>query len=184
MMDNIETNTDFRKIPIYRHSAEYAVKHNEIEVYRKSNQASMACCKAIENAINNNYRNNSLDTKTASVQLGQKFGLERVSYILANTIRFKNHDGRISAANKTWAASFPIAEDKSEWGDDRNRVLIVDRAHAGLVDLLTNQVREDLEQEKASKERKPSVLEKIMKPAAGESSALKSEKPGGREEIL
>lgn len=156
MKETEQSSLIIKDIPVYRHSAEYAIQHGELEAYRESFNANMACRRAIEKAIGDNYRDNRLDTKTTSVQLGQKFGMERVSYVLANTIRLKNHDGRISNENKNWASTILVAEDKSEWGDNRNLSFIVDGTHPGLVDLMANQVRKDLAQEK-----KPSVLEKL-----------------------
>ena len=157
-------------IPVYRHSAEYAAQHGELEVYRDSFRANMACREAIEKAISDNYRDNRFDSKKTSVQLGQKFGMERVGYVLANTIQHKNHDGRITDSNKKWAATIPVAEDKSEWGDDRNLSFIVDKTNPGLVDLLTNQVRKESAKEKSDLEEKPSILEKLHKPMTNFSS--------------
>ena len=172
-----------REIPVYRHSAEYAIQHGEIEAYRDSFKTNMDCRDAIEKAIGDNYGDNRLDTKTTSVQLGQKFGMERVSYVLANTIRCKDHDGRISDGNKRWAATVPVAEDRSEWGDNRNLRFIVDRTNPGLVDLLVNQVRKDLALKKTAPEKKPSILEKLQKTPTSEASVLKPGKPVRREAL-
>ena len=166
-----KTFAQLKDIPVYRHSAEYAIQHGEIEAYRDSFKANMDCREAIEKAIGDNYRDNRLDSRTTSVQLGQKFGMERVSYVLANTIRCKDHDGRISAGNKRWAAAIPVAEDRSEWGENRNLRFIVDRTNPGLVDLLVNQVRKDLTKEQEAGEKKPSVLEKLQKSRAAISGA-------------
>ena len=163
--------SQIKEIPVYRHSAEYAIQHGEIEAYRDSFKANMDCRDAIEKAIGDNYRDNRLDSKNISVQLGQNFGMERVSYVLANTIRCKDHDGRISDGNKRWAATVPIAEDRSEWGDNRNLRFIVDKTNPGLVDLLVNQVRKELAKEQEAGEKKPSVLEKIQKSRATISGA-------------
>ena len=171
-MDSKEKSAvQIKEIPVYRHSAEYAIQHGEIEAYRDSFKANMDCRDAIEKAIGDNYRDNRLDSKNISVQLGQNFGMERVSYVLASTIRCKDHDGRISDGNKRWAATVPVAEDRSEWGDNRNLRFIVDRTNPGLVDLLVNQVRKDLAKEQEAGEKKPSVLEKLQKSRAAISGA-------------
>ena len=171
-MDSMEKpDAQTKAIPVYRHSAEYAIQHGEIEAYRDSFKANMDCRNAIEKAIGDNYRDNRLDSKNISVQLGQNFGMERVSYVLANTIRCKDHDGRISDGNKRWAATVPVAEDRSEWGENRNLRFIVDRTNPGLVDLLVNQVRKDLAVVKEAGEKKPSVLEKLQKSRAAISGA-------------
>ena len=171
-MDSKEKSAvQIKEVPVYRHSAEYAIQHGEIEAYRDSFKANMDCRDAIEKAIGDNYRDNRLDSKNISVQLGQNFGMERVSYVLANTIRCKDHDGRISDGNKRWAATVPVAEDRSDWGDNRNLRFIVDKTNPGLVDLLVNQVRKELAKEQEAGEKKPSVIEKLQKSRAAISGA-------------
>ncbi len=43
------------KIPIYRQTSEYAREHGELEQFRNSNVANIACRAAIEEAIRNNF---------------------------------------------------------------------------------------------------------------------------------
>ncbi len=74
-------------IPVYRHSAEYAVQHGEAFSYYESFDANQKCAAAIEKAIGDNYRDNHLDSKAALAQVGQKFGMERFTYVLANTVQ-------------------------------------------------------------------------------------------------
>ena len=168
--------------PVYRQSAAYAREHGEQDAYRASNKANMECKDAIVDAIYNNYHDNRLDTKTTLAQLAPKFGLERVSYLLAVTVQFKDHDGRFSDANKAWAKSVPVTPNGTEWGNDRNVYLVVDQAHPGLVDLLVTQVRKELAQEKEQPEKKPSILEKIQKTSASSKSASAPKKQ--KEEVL
>ena len=40
-----------KNIPVYKHPAAYAREHDELAVYRASNQANAACKEAIEAAI-------------------------------------------------------------------------------------------------------------------------------------
>ena len=139
----------FKDIPVYPHSVSYAAERNESEQYRASYKANVACKKAIEDAIADNYRGWSLDGKTALAQITEQFNMERVQYVLAATVRFKAWDGRFSEENKRWAENVPV-------GQDRNTAyFVVDQAHPGLTNLLVNQVRQEYA------ERKPSVLEKI-----------------------
>ena len=74
-------------------------------------------------------------------------------FVLANTIRIKNYDGRISSENKAWAQTIPICE--------AQRNIIVDRCNPGLLDLFTNQVRKDFAVEQARSQQKASVREKL-----------------------
>lgn len=64
-------------------------------------------------------------------------------YVLANTVRHKEHDGRISRDNKTWARTIPIYEDPDAWGNDRNVEFVVDGHNPGLVDLFINAARHE-----------------------------------------
>ena len=40
-----------KNIPVYRHSAAYAVEHGELEAYKTSRVAGVACRDAIEKAV-------------------------------------------------------------------------------------------------------------------------------------
>jgi hypothetical protein len=128
--------------PVYKYPAAYAREHGEIEQYRASHKANIACRDAIDNAIRDNYRNNCLGNDTAN-QVIAEFGFDRTLYVLANTVREKDWDGRIDHKNKDWARTIPVFDDENGFGDNRNREFIVDRAHPGLVDLFINQARRD-----------------------------------------
>lgn len=160
-----------RSIPVYRQPAAYAREHDELEVYRASNKANIACKEALESAINSNYRNNCLDTKTAYAQVVEQYGAERINFVLAVTVRAKDWDGRISRENKLWAQTVPVTENKDAWGDDRNCYFVVDQAHTGLVDLMVSFVRKESLREKSA-EKKPSVLDKLQKTADAPKPAI------------
>ena len=110
------------------------------------------CKEAIEAAVGANYADNRLDTKVAVAQVVDQFGADRVAYVLAVTVKAKDHDGRISGANKTWAQTIPTTDDHD------NCYLIVDKCNPGLTDLFVRQFRTEYP------ERKPSVLEKLTSP--------------------
>lgn len=157
-------------IPVYRHSAEYAVQHGEAFSYYESFDANQKCAAAIEKAVEDNYRDNRLDSKAVLAQVGKVHGMERLTYVLANTIQCKAHDGRISESSKRWAATIPVADDTSVKGEKRNLYFVVDRVNPGLIDLLVSQARNTLSRERIDGEKKPSILEKLKQhavPAAG-----------------
>lgn len=129
-------------IPLYKYPAVYARENDELEQYRASHKANIACRDAIDNAIRDNYRNNCLGSDTAK-QVIAEFGFDRTLYVLANTVREKDWDGRIDRKNKDWARTIPVFDDENGFGDNRNREFIVDRAHPGLVDLFINQARRE-----------------------------------------
>jgi hypothetical protein len=127
---------------VYKYPATYARDHNELEIYRASHKANVACRDAIDNAIRDNYRNNCLGSDTAK-QVIAEFGFDRTLYVLAATVREKDWDGRIDRRNKDWARTIPVFDDENGFGDNRNLEFIVDRAHPGLVDLFINQARRE-----------------------------------------
>ena len=114
--DSIESRADdvcrakeeLRTTPVYPHSAAYASEHGEMAQYNLSYQANSACKEAIEQTISAHYAENRLDTEAAVKDVLEKFGTERVQFILANTIQHKNHDGRISQDNKAWAKTIAL----------------------------------------------------------------------------
>ena len=65
------------------------------------------------------------------------FGMDRTLYVLANTVRHKDWDGRISHDNKAWARTIPVYEDTDAWGNDRNTSFVVDQSHPGLTDIFS-----------------------------------------------
>lgn len=148
--------------PLYRHDAAYAREHGELPLYRESYQANIACKEAIEEAINDNYGNNRLNSQAVFDAVSAEFSMERIQYVLANTVQYKDWDGRISRANRDWAQTVPVVPNPDSWGGDRNCYFVVDQAHTGLVDLFVTHFRKELE--KAPMEKKPSVLDKLHKP--------------------
>lgn len=52
-------------------------------------------------------------------QFIDRFGMERVAFVLANTVQDKDWDGRISADNKAWAKDAPVPNDYNAWGGRR-----------------------------------------------------------------
>ena len=128
--------------PLYKYPATYARENDELDLYRTSHKANIACRDAIDNAIRDNYRDNCLGHDTAK-QVIAEFGFDRTLYVLANTVREKDWDGRIDNRNKDWARTIPVFEDENSFGDNRNREFVVDKAHPGLLDLFVNQARRE-----------------------------------------
>ena len=163
-------------IKLYTHPAEYAREHGELDLYRASSKANVACKEAIENSIHANYRDNILDTKTVFKQVSEEFGADRVKYVLAVTVRAKDWDGRISRENKAWAQSVPVIENKDYWGTDRNCYFVVDQAHPCLTDMLVTHVRKEQAKIISEPDKKDSILEKLHKPAERIKAAAPSKK--------
>ena len=166
-----ETNFSTQDVPMYFHSAAYASEHGEMAQYNRSYQANSACKEAIEQTISAHYAENRLDTEAAVKDVLEKFGAERVQFILANTIQHKNHDGRISQDNKAWAKTIPMPEDS---GASRHcAYLVVDGVNPGLTDLFTRQARKTMQEQ-----QKSSVLQKLkQEPPAHKPAAPKKQEP-------
>ena len=143
-------SSETANIPVYKQSAEYAIEHDELPAYRESFRVNMACRDALESAIHESYHDYCLDTGKAAAQVAAQFGMERVAYVLANTVRAFDHDGRISRDNKAWAQTVPVCTDADEWGHERSRYFLVSQVNPGLVNLLVSRVREELAKEKAA----------------------------------
>lgn len=163
------------QLPVYPYPASYAHEHGELEQYRASHKANIACRDAIDTAIADHYRDNRLGNGAVK-QVVEQFGYDRTLYVLANTVRQKEWDGRISRDNKEWAKTIPVYEDKDSWGGDRRCEFVVDRAHTGLMDLFTTQTRreylltqpltkEDIQQEAAR------LLGRLQEPSQPNSSS-------------
>jgi len=163
-----------RSAPVYPYPREYAVENDELDKYRLSRKASIACKEAIEQAISKHYANNSLDTAAAVKQVVDAFGYDRTMYVLAVTVKHKDWDRRISQSNKQWAATMPVFEDRIDGSADQNVFLVVDKAHPGLTDLFVREARNAQARDKAKEQaavrspdvrtEKPSILEKLKKP--------------------
>lgn len=132
---------ELRDLPVYRYPSSYARENNEMDAYRASRKACIACKEAIEKAVIENYRDDILSPDAAK-QVVHTFGFERTMYVLAVTIRHKDWDGRFSRSNKEWAQTQPVFEDlNGAW--DNTGAYVVDKCHPGLTNLFTDQVRHD-----------------------------------------
>ena len=154
-----EQRRTLRETPVYPYPASYAQEHGELEQYRASNRANIACKEAIEAAIREHYHDNQLDSQAAA-QVVNVFGLDRTLFVLSNTVQQKDWDARFSPGNKEWAKTIPIQKNPDAWGADRNAQFVVN-SHSGLTDLFLSTVRQEYCQ-KQEKAHKPSVRAKLQ----------------------
>lgn len=153
-----------KNIPVYNKTASYARANNELDAFRASRRANMACSDAVSDAIRRNYNNNTLDTKTALKELTESFSLERIAVVTAVSLRDKDWDARISGENKLWAKSVPFPVDLNDWGNDRNRDCAVSNIHPGLMNIFADKLRKELELTKTVPLKKPSLVDKLSRP--------------------
>lgn len=128
-----------KRIPVYKYPAEYAREHEELQQYRESCKANLACKEAIQEAIRQYYSDNRLREAGAERVVAQ-FGTERPLYVLAITVRKKDWDLRFSQRNRDWANTVPVFEDLHPVLGDKNAQFIVN-SHPGMVDIFIAQVR-------------------------------------------
>ena len=121
-----------KRIPVYEWSLEDALRDNERDQWRQSYKENCDCARAIERAINENYHDHSLDDCIKPII--ERYGFDRVNFVLANTIQQNKEDGRFSHDNKKWASRFRIPRDDVRWHFSV-------AAHPGLTNLFVNQAQ-------------------------------------------
>ena len=122
---------------IYRRTLSEARQggENEISNYKNSLNENISCAKDIEKIIREKFDGMHLAMSNAS-EIIDKYGIDRVLYVLANTVQQKDYDGRFSLDNKEWANSIPVVND-----GDRNYKFVIN-SHPVIVNELCNMVRE------------------------------------------
>ena len=159
---------NMKQIPVYRQTGMYAREHGELDQFRQSNVANIACRAAIEKAIAENFDGMRLRADAAA-QVLSEFGAERVQFVLANTVQQKSWDGRFSRENKAWAAAFAIEPDVV-MGMDR-RIQFIVNSHPAVLDGFIRMAREA-----AQNQQRSSVRDQLAhKPALSKQPVVKRE---------
>ena len=120
-------------IPVYRHSLTKAMMYHEKDKWQKSYELNMSCAQEIDKAIYKNHHGHVLDD--CAGEIVKKFGLERVSYVLANTVRMNKKRVAFSEEIIAWSEKENIPRDASRW----HFAVVSD---FGLTEQFINQVRE------------------------------------------
>ena len=127
---------------VYMGTLEKAMQERNVDAYLDSRKLNIDCKNAIEQVIADNFDGMSLNLDTATSVI-EKYGEERVAFVLANTLKQLSHDGRFSDGNKRWAEGIDIPENISR-GMDLNRDYIVSSHPAvlnGFIDMARNEIR-------------------------------------------
>ena len=119
--------------PLYRWSLDNAIHNNERDLWRDSYKENCDCARAISQTISEAYDHDTLHLNDCAKLMIEKYGFNRVNYVLANTIQLSHNDRRSSETNRVWARGFHIPYDKQ-------RHDFVVTAHPGLTDIFTRQV--------------------------------------------
>lgn len=95
---------------LYMKSAAEAKGYDELDRWRESYKVNLACKKAIEEAIRQDF--DGMHLKEGCVQrIISEYGFKRMEWVLANTVQQKPGDGRFRPDNRKWADSFFIPEE-------------------------------------------------------------------------
>ena len=120
---------------------EQAQKELEKALAKIERDTKVSCKDAIDRAIAENFDGHRLPKATAEGVI-REYGIERVSYVLANTVMHRSQEERISPENKEWAKSIePYAMYESRD--------IVAASHPAVLNGFINQARRYIEREKA-----------------------------------
>ena len=87
---------------LYPYSAEEASRRNELQLWRESFRANIACKEAIEAAIRRDFDGWRLKNDCAKSVIAE-YGFKRVEFVLSNTLQVLKEDGRFSRGNKEWS---------------------------------------------------------------------------------
>lgn len=145
---------------IYKLSPEEARARGETALFRESKRMNVACKEAIEEAIRENFDGMHLK-KECIRPVMEEYGIDRAEWVLANTLRHLNYDGRFSRSNKEWAGSFAIPESGTQ-GYDPGLDFIVG-SHPAVLDGFVNLVRREREAER-EQPPKPSIKGQLAAP--------------------
>ena len=127
---------------VYMGTLEKAMQERNVDAYLDSRKLNIDCKNAIEQAIAEGFNGMRLNPDVA-VGVIEKYGEERVAFVLANTLKQLSHDGRFSDGNKRWADGIDIPENISR-GMDLNRDYIVGSHPAvlnGFIDMARKEIR-------------------------------------------
>lgn len=126
--------------PLYLQTGEYAHEHYEIIDHRNSRKANIECKLAIEDAILHNFDGMHL-SEGIEDKIIEQYGMERVAFVVANTVNEHNWDGRFSRDNKEWAKTVPMSEDENV----RSECCLT--THPAVLDAFINRIRKKIKEE-------------------------------------
>lgn len=121
---------------VYPYSREEAKRLGELDEWRASHKANKECTAAIDKAVRENFDGMHLPGDIAK-NACREFGIDRVKWVLANTIQHADWDGRYRPHNKEWAKQTNIPRNKQ---NDTTTEFIL-QSHPEIVNGLVDQYR-------------------------------------------
>lgn len=101
-------------------------------MWLQSFRQNIRCAQAIEEAIRQHFNGMYL-AKDSAKDVINIFGYDRVFWVLANTLQYKDYDGRFSHENMQWAKTFDIPKE-----ENNGRFAV--ESHPAVLDGFVNQV--------------------------------------------
>ena len=127
---------------VYMGTLEKAMQERNVDAYLDSRKLNIDCKNAIEQAIAEGFDGMRLNPD-AAVGVVEKYGEERVAFVLANTLKQLSHDGRFSRQNKDWAEHIEVPENISR-GRNLNLDYVIESHPAvldGFIDMARAEIR-------------------------------------------
>ena len=125
--------------PLYIGSVEDAKQAGELSQWRDSFWANIDCRGKIEAEISRSFDGWNLDSGCVG-RVVEEFGSERVQYVLANTLRELDYDGRFCTTNKEWSRETNIP------ADENHNYRFVVTSHPAVLDGFVSQFRKEYPQ--------------------------------------
>ena len=119
--------------PLYRKTVGQARLLGELDAWRASFRENIACAAEIDAEINAGFDGMHLKDGIAE-HIVDRYGSDRVAWVLAATLHEKEYDGRFSARNKAWGEAQRIS-----WDDHAYQYCC--NAHSVLVNAFIDEFR-------------------------------------------
>lgn len=169
---------DYSDVPVYYEPFSYAKENDEVDLYRTSYRLNSECKQAIHEAIADNYDGMYLGDGAVD-QVVRQYGMDRVGYILANTLHHKSYDGRFSHSNKEWSEQVSTPEHNADRMTFRTD-WVVD-SHPAILDGFVTMFREELE---AQKEQEQPFVKQFYVVENLQAAPLKIERFGNLDDAM
>lgn len=169
---------DYSDVPVYYEPFSYAKENDEVDLYRTSYRLNSECKQAIHEAIADNYDGMYLGDGAVD-QVVRQYGMERVGYILANTLHHKSYDGRFSHSNKEWSEKVSTPEHNADRMTFRTD-WVVD-SHPAILDGFVTVFRKELE---AQKEQEQPFVKQFYVVENLQAAPLKIERFGNLDDAM
>lgn len=101
-------------LPLYYDSLDTARRQDDVMLWRNSLKENIRCKNAIEKALAENF--DGMHLKDGIIPpLAEEYGTDRLTWVLANTVKEHMDDGRFRPANKEWADGIYIPKDRRNY---------------------------------------------------------------------